>query len=164
MSDQNQLVSGNWNQRNDELFDNSVNHPNWITPSGMVNNRANQLLRSTKQELTPFAPILNADLVETPNEFHVQTDLPGVLAEDLDVSIYGRNLIIKAERQHSFNIDNDYYHRRERTFGKVQRTIPIPVNADTDKSSVNFKNGVLNIVFPKGDKGSYQRKLRITEN
>ncbi len=92
MSTQNQLVGGNWNQRNDELFDNQLN--NWMVPGEMVGNRANQLMRNTKQELAPFAPILGADLVETPNEFHVQSDLPGVLAEDLDVSIYGRNLVL----------------------------------------------------------------------
>ena len=162
MSNQNQLVGGNWRHGNDEMFDNQLS--NWIAPGEMVGNRTNQLMRSTKQELAPFSPILSADLVETPNEFHVQSDLPGVLAEDLDVSIYGRNLIIKAERQHAFNVDNDYYHRRERTFGKVQRSIPLPVNADTEKASVNFRNGVLNIVFPKGDKGSYQRKLTISSH
>ena len=65
-----------------------------MVPVEMAGNRATQLMRNTKQELAPFAPILSADLVETPNEFHVQSDLPGVLAEDLDVSIYGRNLVL----------------------------------------------------------------------
>jgi HSP20 family protein len=97
----------------------------------------------------PFAPILSADLIESDNEFKIHADLPGVNKEDLDISFNEGQMTIKAERKEVHEENTDQVHRYERSFGKVQRTMTIPRNADMEKAQACLKDGVLTIVFPK---------------
>eukprot|EP01034_Spumella_vulgaris_P027883 gene27883-34666_t len=107
-------------------------------------------LQTGLNEVTkPMIPLMSADLVESDKDFNVHVDLPGVSEQDLDISIQDRTLVIKAERKIVNEEDNDRVHRRERQYGKVQRRIMLPVNADMDKAQVQFTNGVLNVAFPK---------------
>lgn len=124
--------------------------------------RTDQLMRDTRQEITPFSPILSTDFYETDTDFHVHCDLPGVSENDLDVTVQENMLIIKAERRHAFVSDSDVMHRSERTFGRVQRTIPIPVGANTANANARFNNGVLEISFPKLTGGMTGRKLLVS--
>lgn len=97
--------------------------------------------------LRPYSPILSADLIESDTDYHVHADLPGV--EDLNIEIVGRNLIIKAERKVVHEADVDLVHSTERSYGKVQRQIMLPMNADIDRAVSKFTNGVLTVSFPK---------------
>lgn len=96
-----------------------------------------------------FAPILSADLIESENEFKVHADLPGVNKEDLDISFNEGQMTIKAERKEVHEENTDQVHRYERSFGKVQRTLTIPRNADMERAQASLKDGVLSITFPK---------------
>jgi len=73
-----------------------------------------------------FSPLLTSDIIESEREFKVLADLPGVSAEDLDVSIEGSTLVMKAERKHTHQADTDKYHSLERSYGSVQRQIKMP--------------------------------------
>jgi len=55
-------------------------------------------------------------------------------------------------------------HRVERTYGKVSRTLTLPVNADAEHAECKFENGVLKVIFPKLSAGSSvgAKKLFIT--
>ncbi len=110
-----------------------------------------------------LSPLMNTDLVETEKDFHVHADLPGVEAKDLDVSIVDKFLVLKAERKHEYESkEGDKVHAMERSFGSVQRRIRLPNNADLDKASSSFKNGVLSISFPKkAEAAPAGRKLQI---
>lgn len=50
-------------------------------------------------------------------------------------------------------------HTMERKYGKVERRIRLPANADSDGAATSFKNGVLTITFPK--KEMKVRKLNV---
>ncbi len=96
-----------------------------------------------------FSPLLTSDLVETDKDFKVLADLPGVSIEDLDVSIEGNVLVMKAERKHTHKTDTDKYHTLERSYGTVQRRIRLPKTADMANANTKFKDGVLTVTFPK---------------
>ncbi len=97
----------------------------------------------------PFAPLLTSDIIETDNEFKVLADLPGVSAEDLDLSIEGNMLVMKAERKHTHESHTDKYHSLERSYGTVHRSIRLPKTADMANANTKFKDGVLTVTFPK---------------
>jgi HSP20 family molecular chaperone IbpA len=99
------------------------------------------LQRKTNREMNAFAPILNADFFETETDFHVHVDLPGVRQGDVEVDILPTSLVIKAERKHEKHKDNVTLSRHERTYGKVQRTIPLPLGADCTTASAKFRDG-----------------------
>jgi HSP20 family protein len=96
-----------------------------------------------------FSPLLTSDVVESNDKFQVLADLPGVEPADLDISIDGRSLVMKAERKHVHETNTDKVHRLERSYGTVERRIQLPKNADLEHAETQFKNGVLTVSFPK---------------
>jgi len=96
-----------------------------------------------------LSPLLTSDLVETENEFKILADLPGVNPQDLELSIEGSSLVMKAERKHTHETNTDRYHSLERSYGTVQRRIKLPKNADLANANTRFKDGVLTVTFPK---------------
>ena len=114
-----------------------------------------------------LVPIMSTDLIEGTDNYSVNVDLPGVDPKDLDVTLDDKVLVISAERKHVHEEKTDKVHSMERSFGKVQRKIRLPNNADLDKVDTNFKNGVLSIIFPKktGPDTSVRKiKINIDEN
>ena len=99
--------------------------------------------------IRPFTPLLSADLIEGESDFHVMVDLPGVDKADLDVVVNQGVMTIKAHRREVLKQDIDTYHRTERNFGKVSRTIQIPHNVDLSKVACKFEGGVLCVTLPK---------------
>ncbi len=109
-----------------------------------------------------FMPLMGTDLIETDKDYHVHVDLPGVNAEDLDVTIVDKYLCLKAERKYVHEENTDKVHSMERAFGTMQRKIRIPANADMDRCETMMKNGVLTITMPKKAlKEEGVRKLQI---
>lgn len=111
--------------------------------------------------IRPYAPLLSADLIESDTDYHVHADLPGV--EDLSIELQGRNLVIKAERKVVHDKNNDMVHSVERSYGKVQRQILLPMNADLDNATSKYENGVLCVSFPKKQQsGTLTKTIPIT--
>ncbi len=102
------------------------------------------------QDLTkPFSPLLTMDIVENDNGYQVMADLPGVDAADLDISVEGNSLVMKAERKHVHETKTDKVHRLERSYGSVKRKVLLPKNADMSNANTKFSNGVLTVTVPK---------------
>eukprot|EP01032_Pedospumella_encystans_P012133 gene12133-14059_t len=97
----------------------------------------------------PYAPLLTSDIIETEHDFKMLADLPGVRIEDIDVSIEGNLLVIKAERKYTHQTNTDKYHSLERSYGTVQRSIRFPKSADAANAITRYKDGVLSVTFPK---------------
>lgn len=96
---------------------------------------------------------LRVDVSETPAELTVKADLPGVEQKDIDVTISGDTLTIKAEKKSEAEEKKDekgrVFHRVERTYGSFMRSMSLPFNADPAKVAANFKDGVLTLTLPK---------------
>jgi len=85
------------------------------------------------------------------------------MPEDLCVEIANDMLVIKGERRKVKEEDTWTVHRRERNYGNVRRSIPIPKGADQARASVKFERGVLVVSFPRlAGQTSSGRKLAIT--
>ena len=122
-----------------------------------------ELMKKSANMNEGLSPILQCDIVESGDDFHLHLDLPGVDAKDLDVDITDTQLVIKGERRNEYTEDTDLVHRSERSYGKVCRTIALPPRANSKDASAKFENGVLHVTLPKmqGEKISDARKLEI---
>lgn len=89
-------------------------------------------------------------------------DLPGVAKDDIDVNISNNTMTITAKKSENIEEEAERYFRRERFYGKVQRSIVLPVDADHQRCEAKYENGVLTINMPKlvGESGS--KKLMIS--
>lgn len=106
-------------------------------------------------------PSLRADVIEREREYEIHADLPGVDPADVEVTVANGMVHISAERKQVHEEKSEFSHRIERSFGRVQRSVPIPENAVQDSADCRFDNGVLTIVMGKKPAMEPGRKLQI---
>ena len=55
------------------------------------------------------------------------------------------------------------YHRVERSYGSFERSFSVPADAEDEKVSAQFKEGVLLVHLPKGETGKTKRlQIKVT--
>ena len=89
------------------------------------------------------------DIYETEEMLVIQAELPGIKKEDISIEVKDNMLTLKGERNPGKKIKEENYYRRERAYGKFQRTFNISVVTDPDKIAARHKDGVLEIEIPK---------------
>jgi HSP20 family protein len=94
---------------------------------------------------------LAVDMYETDESVVVRTAIPGVKAEDIDVSVTGDTLTVKAETKEEEEIKRENYLRRERRYGSYCRSVTLPGGLETDKADADYSDGVLTLTFPKAE-------------
>ncbi|MDH5655364.1 MAG: Hsp20/alpha crystallin family protein [Spirochaetia bacterium] len=81
-------------------------------------------------------------------EILVTAEIPGVNAEEIDISIEEDVLTLKFSRQ-AEKAEGMKILRHERPAGKFSRNIYLPYRADSEKVSAKTKNGILEITLPR---------------
>jgi HSP20 family protein len=94
-------------------------------------------------------PLIN--LTEDKENFYVRAELPGVQAEELNISAAGKNLTISGERKIASEGNDVRYHRREREAGNFNRIIALPGDVEVDNVEASLVNGVLTVTIPKAE-------------
>jgi HSP20 family protein len=115
------------------LFDNFLGRPANASPQ---NGRA-------------WAPLV--DMCETKDDLVLTVELPGVHEKDVTVSITGDLLVIKGERRFEQEVKEQSFLHLERTYGKFERLIQLPMPVQSDKVKATYRDGVLEIRLPKVD-------------
>jgi HSP20 family protein len=98
----------------------------------------------------PFAgvfPLIN--VTEDQDNFYVRAELPGIGADELDISVTGDSLSIGGERK--ISEEDAQYHRREREAGKFSRIITLPSQVNTEEVEAQCHDGILDIMLPKNE-------------
>lgn len=97
------------------------------------------------------------DVVEHPDKFTVECDLPGISQKDIDISIAAGVLTIKGEKKGERVSDTTKFYRQETWEGSFQRTISLPAAVDPDKVEASYRDGVLMIELPKREEAKTKR-------
>jgi HSP20 family protein len=79
----------------------------------------------------------------------VRADLPGVKAEDLEVTLTGNRLQISGRREAEQASESDTVYTLERSYGTFARAFTLPESVDANQISTDLKDGVLTVVLPK---------------
>ena len=141
----------------------------WEYPFGSFQREMNKLFDDFFGgfDLSPWAPLERraatafnprVDVSETGKEIKVSVELPGMDEKDIDVSLTRDTLTIKGEKKEEKEEKGEGYYRAERSYGSFTRSIPLPVEVDTDKVQAAFKKGVLDITLPKSAKAIQETK------
>ncbi len=91
------------------------------------------------------------DLYQTADDVVVKAALPGLKAEDVQISITGDVLTLRGEYKQEEEKQETTYHLREQRFGSFERAVSLPVDVQTDKAKAEFENGILTISLPKAE-------------
>jgi len=97
-----------------------------------------------------WAPLV--DISETNNEYLIKAELPEVKKEDVKVSVENGVLTVSGERKFEKEEKGVKYHRVERSYGSFVRSFSLPDDADENKVSAEFKDGILKIHIQKNEK------------
>ena len=84
------------------------------------------------------------------DEFVVIAELPGVRREDVDIQIKNNTIRIAGIKSVDYG-EEASVHRRERTTGRFDRSITIPVMVDADRAQAEYRNGVLALLLPHAE-------------
>ena len=94
---------------------------------------------------------LAVDVYETDDDVVVTSAVPGVKADELDITIVGDTVTIKGEFKSEENVEEKNYVRRERHYGSFCRSVALPTTVDADKATAEFEDGVLKLNIPKAE-------------
>lgn len=102
-----------------------------------------QLLSNIRPESIPI------DAIERDDAFDVRAALPGVRPEDIEVTVQGERVTIRAEARAATESDSENWLMREHRYGVMQRSISLPVPVSSEKAEARIENGVLSLRLPK---------------
>jgi HSP20 family protein len=129
--------------------------PGW-DPLGELQRQVDRLFDFTadmsKQFYQTWRQFPAFNLYESSNEYVLIAPMPGVKAEDLDVSIAGNTLTLKGERKRAA-IADESFRRQERWQGKWSRTVQLPDNVDGSQVAAALDQGVLTLRIAKVPEG-----------
>jgi len=118
-------------ERMNRLFDETLTRERLEEPS---------LLHGT------WAPL--ADVVETPETYVVELELPGLGRDDVLIQAQGDELVVRGERRPAAT-GGPVFHRLERRYGKFARGFRFAEEVDPDRIKADFKDGLLRLEVPK---------------
>ena len=97
----------------------------------------------------PASMVPRMDIFERGGEIVIRADLPGIEKDQIDLSITKETLTLKAEAKKEEEIRPEDYYMQERNYGTYIRTVQLPQDIDSAKAKASYKNGVLEMTFPK---------------
>ena len=103
-----------------------------------------------------FSP--SVDVTENDREITITAELPGLDENDIEVSLTHNVLTVSGEKKEEKEDKGKNFYRMERSYGSFQRSIPLPVEVESDKVAAKFKKGVLTVTLPKTVEAQKQTK------
>jgi HSP20 family protein len=94
-------------------------------------------------------PLINVS--EDRDSLYVRAELPGIKADEIEISATGNSLSIAGERKVAAENEVGSYHRREREAGVFRRTIQLPNDIESDKVEARYANGILTVTLPRAE-------------
>jgi len=91
------------------------------------------------------------DISETENAYQLAVELPGVPKDAIQVSVCDNTVTISAEGadEKAQKAEEHDWLLRERTFGKVSRSVTLPETVDDGASQARYSDGVLYLTLQK---------------
>lgn len=118
-------------------------------------------LLAIQQRLDPFAPgpagwVPAVDLQETPDQYVLTAELPGLAREDVEIHLHDGRLTLSGVRRER-GVACEQYHRVERGHGSFSRTFQLPLPVDADRVVADLRDGVLTVTCQKSHDASVRR-------
>ena len=101
------------------------------------------------------------DVYEEGDNLIVETQLPGIKPEDIDINIEHGTLTIRGQTKTEQERKERNYLVREHRSGSFSRSLRLPETIDPDGCQATYENGVLRLTLPKSEVAK-PRRIAIT--
>ena len=105
---------------------------------------------------------MKCDIYEKDGLYTIEMDIPGYDKKDIAIENKDNYLTITAEKKDENNIEEKNYIRRERVYGKYQRSFYVG-DLDVDKIKANFSDGILKVTIPKKEEIENKKIIEIED-
>lgn len=105
---------------------------------------------------------MKCDIYEKDGDYHIEIDIPGFDKKDIKVECDNGYLTVTAKKDEDAEDKTKNYIRRERSYGKYQRSFYIG-DMDSNEIRAKFKHGMLKIIVPKVETKETKRHIEIGE-
>jgi HSP20 family protein len=114
-----------------------------------------------RQSMPPeLARSMRMDVSETDKEYLVRAEMPGFRKEDINVSIDGKTVTIRARHDEQKQPQTGTLVRGERYHGEHYRSFTLPQEVDDQQATATCSNGILELTLPKKT-GGQARQVQI---
>lgn len=103
---------------------------------------------------------MNLDVLETPDAYIVDAELPGVGKEHIHVTIDRNHVEISAQAKPRASHEGEHMLCRERHEGLFYRSFALAHEIDDAAAKARYADGVLELILPKR-RGAGERRLEI---
>ena len=103
---------------------------------------------------------MKCDIYEKDGNYHIEMDVPGYNKNDISIEVKDGYLTVTAEKKQEENIEEKNYIKRERVYGKYQRSFYLG-DLDTDNVDASFTDGTLKIIVPKNELVENKKTIEI---
>jgi HSP20 family protein len=118
-------------------------HPAW-------SRAVERLLDERTEARSDAAQVPAMDVSESETGYSLSFDLPGIVKEQVKVSIDGRKLSVEAApAEAAAETEGARVVYRERSAPRFARSVTLPVELDASSSKARFANGVLTLTLVK---------------
>jgi HSP20 family protein len=107
--------------------------------------------------------MLAVDVYETDHDVVVKMPVPGIKADDLNISVTGDTVTVQGEsRSEDENKDEkrNYYFREVR-YGSFARSVTLPAPVQSDKAEASTEDGILTLMLPKAEEAK-PKSIKVT--
>ena len=105
------------------------------------------------------------DIYETEDAIVLKAELPGIDPKDVEVRVEDNTLYLKGERNYEKEINEQNYHRIERSYGSFARSFSLPNSISAEKVKAEYKDGLLTLTMPKREEAKPKTiKIDVTKS
>jgi len=126
---------------------------------GAMDRLAGNIWDSSKPYSLDTSLVPHTDIYEENDQLVMKTELPGINKEDVNITLQGDRLTIKAEKKEAV-VDDTACYARERQYGQYLRSVTLPFPVKENEVSATFENGVLELRLSKAEE-SKAKKIEI---
>ncbi len=109
---------------------------------------AESLMRPFFEMGRPAPQTFRTDVKETPEQWELSVELPGVKPGDISLQTENDRLTVSADVNTERNEQRQNYVYTERRTGRMSRSFPLD-GVDQDAITAAYENGVLKVTLPK---------------
>jgi HSP20 family protein len=103
------------------------------------------------------------DVFHSDDRLVIRMDLPGVRADDVDVTVQEGTLIVNGKRSFPHGANEIRFMRRGIFYGDFTQRVALGKGLDVDRISASYDNGVLELTIPYSEEVQ-PRKIEIDFN
>ena len=105
--------------------------------------------RSYRTSHVTGAWLPRVDVFDRDEQLVVRAELPGIAADDIDITVEDGTMVISGTRESETTEENGAFRRREMFAGDFRRSLLLPEGLDLDAIAATSKDGILEISIPR---------------